>query len=437
MTYFIIVVSIAFFCLALKNLRWAVFVIAAILPAYLIRFSIGPLPGTLLEIFLLITFAVWIVKIKEVDFKGLRVRIKSWRWPVLLFLIAGVISIFVAPDKIAALGLFRAYLVEPILFFIVALSILKKEDVRQVIMALGISALAISIYAIFQRFTGYGIPAPWDKELRITSFYPFPNAVGLFLGPLIPIFFAQATSNIISFKDRLQKFAYAKICNQLFWWIVSILSILAIIFSQSEGAWVGVLVGLAVFGFLYKKTRLATVVGIAVALVVIFSVPIIREPVIQKLTLQDWSGKVRITQWKESTAMLRDNIFLGTGLAGYPTAFAPYHRATYIEIFQYPHNIILNFLTELGLLGVVAFAWLIINFFKSTIKLPPPLMGGGKGEGDHILTLSLIASMTALLIHGLVDVPYFKNDLAVEFWILITLAILTSASVQENKKMIN
>ena len=31
----------------------------------------------------------------------------------------------------------------------------------------------------------------------------------------------------------------------------------------------------------------------------------------------------------------------------------------------------------------------------------------------------LMATMVALLVHGLVDVPYFKNDLSVLFWLIV------------------
>lgn len=41
------------------------------------------------------------------------------------------------------------------------------------------------------------------------------------------------------------------------------------------------------------------------------------------------------------------------------------------------------------------------------------------------MSAAALASMAALLVHGLVDVPYFKNDLAVLFWILISLSIST------------
>ena len=37
--------------------------------------------------------------------------------------------------------------------------------------------------------------------------------------------------------------------------------------------------------------------------------------------------------------------------------------------------------------------------------------------------LGAMASMAALLVHGLVDVPYFKNDLALLFWIIYALGL--------------
>ena len=45
---------------------------------------------------------------------------------------------------------------------------------------------------------------------------------------------------------------------------------------------------------------------------------------------------------------------------------------------------------------------------------------------DCKLSTVLMASMIALLVHGLVDVPYFKNDLAVLFWLLIGMMIVVS-----------
>jgi O-antigen ligase len=84
---------------------------------------------------------------------------------------------------------------------------------------------------------------------------------------------------------------------------------------------------------------------------------------------------------------------------------------------MYPHNIFLNFWVELGLLGMMLFTWIIGRYLYCAIKL----FGAKKekNEASRFIVLGLGAAMIAILVHGLVDVPYFKNDLAVFFWLLI------------------
>ncbi|MEK7189701.1 MAG: O-antigen ligase family protein, partial [Patescibacteria group bacterium] len=110
--------------------------------------------------------------------------------------------------------------------------------------------------------------------------------------------------------------------------------------------------------------------------------------------------------------MLKTNPILGAGLANYQTAVRPWHILRWAEIYLYPHNVFITFWSETGLFGLIAFLWLIILFFKKTIA-------------NHTrLSKILIASMIIILIHGIVDVPYFKNDLSVIFWTLLGLAAL-------------
>jgi len=40
----------------------------------------------------------------------------------------------------------------------------------------------------------------------------------------------------------------------------------------------------------------------------------------------------------------------------------------------------------------------------------------------------LLSAMVVIVVHGLVDVPYFKNDLAVMFWALIALMSLVDSN---------
>ena len=106
---------------------------------------------------------------------------------------------------------------------------------------------------------------------------------------------------------------------------------------------------------------------------------------------------------------------LGVGLSAYPSAILPYHKATWMEVFQYPHNIFLNLWSEVGMLGILAFGWIVVTWIKTTTR-------------DR--RVSSITVLLAIMVHGLVDVPYFKNDLAVMFWMMVLLTTMHTKSLE-------
>src|SRR5438309_5675326 len=82
-------------------------VAGALAPAYVIRWHVGPLPTTLLEVALLVTIAIFVLETIQ------RRAAIPWRgpltWPAAVFILAGAISVVVSGDHRAALGLYRAY----------------------------------------------------------------------------------------------------------------------------------------------------------------------------------------------------------------------------------------------------------------------------------------------------------------------------------------
>jgi len=92
--------------------------------------------------------------------------------------------------------------------------------------------------------------------------------------------------------------------------------------------------------------------------------------------------------------------------------------ATFKNPFQitpiFPHNIVLNFWSELGLLGLLAFGWIVVATALAAWR------GWRRGAPEwRPLQLGVMLALLAVVVHGLVDVPYFKNDLALEFWGLV------------------
>jgi O-antigen ligase len=424
------------------------FLIAA-LPTYLIRFKIFGIPSTLLEVMILIIFTVWFIKNIKNIINNLKSKIANRKsqivpYPfgieIIALLIISFISAGVAGFTNEALGTWKAYFFEPILLFIVMINVFKKEDIKKILWPLIVSTFVVAVFAIYQKFTGAWIANEFwaaAKTRRVVSFFGYPNAVALYLGPLVVLFLGWMV-NQWSIKEKLKNTFLA---------LTIIISLLAVIFAKSVGGAIGIGAGLIFFGLLAgKKSRIATLVIIFLFIVGVAISPM-RGTALKYLTLNDFSGQVRRLQWEETWAMLKDGrIITGAGLANYQKTIKPYHvdgffynkdndpnfrmkivwggdyyKKKYwqpLEIYLYPHNIFLNFWSELGLVGMLIFVWIIFKFYYLGFKILR------QAENNKFLIIGLLSAMTVTVVHGLVDVPYFKNDLAVMFWILILMMVI-------------
>lgn len=424
MFYFLLVLLyFCFFWLSSRKLLYGVLLALALLPTYLIRYTIFGFPTTVLEGLILLLFAIWFVKNglawKEVfyeatHFKSLKQPFNRWFLATILFLIASSIAVYTAQNSWAALGIWRAYFLEPILFFSVFISTVKsKEDLYKVVWALVLGGISIAVFAVAQKFTGVLIPNIfWQAEAtrRVTSFFGYPNAVALYLAPLVPFV-------VYLFEHDFRK-TRGLVWHDLFYFIIFALFVLSIIFARSTGGIVALAGALLILGLFSKSTRVISFL-IIVFFGLSFGFAPLRESLGQEILMQGTSGQIRLNMWGETIEMLRSNWVWGAGLGNYQTVVAPYHILKWAEIYLYPHNFILNFWTEIGLPGLIAFGWLILLFFRGGLSIFNRLKGDGK-----FLVETLFAVMLIILIHGLVDVPYFKNDLSVFFWALLGMMVV-------------
>jgi len=444
----IIIFIIFFFILALSRLDYALFFLIAALPSYLIRFSIFGIPTTILEAMILITFSVWLFKRWLPYFRDLiKKRVNRapypFSWEIISLIILSFVATGVASFNLGALGIWKAYFFEPILVFILIINLYsEKKEWQKILWALLLSAASVSLMALWQKITGQFIFNEfWANEAtrRVVSWFGYPNAVGLYLAPLVLVFLGW-------FFSLPHQTTLSKTLKKIIIILVIAGSLLSIYFARSEGALVGIIAGLFAFGLLAgRKQRIATLILAFIVIGGIFFFTPTKNFVITKLTLNDLSGQIRQRQWKETLLTLTGTkIITGAGLNSYQKAVAPYHqegiffnsdnlpnfdaqlrasstlRAKYwqpVEIYLYPHNILLNFWSEIGLLGALIFMWLIFKSIYISLKLT--ITYGREKHSEKYLALGLMSALIAILVHGLVDVPYFKNDLAVMFWLLL------------------
>lgn len=407
--------AIVFTYLTWKNFRLAVLLLIAALPAYLIRFSIGPLPSTLLELHFGIIFLIWLIKFSKNDWLVIQKFLQNNRfaaWSIALFFVASIASIFISDMWFYSLGQWRAYILEPLIFFFILLG--QRFSPRNLALTLGISTLSISIVAILQKVTGsFYPPALWDDQFfgRVTSFFTSPNAVGLYIVPILLLSAVLENNHT----------------KNLSWYIFASLGTIVILFTRSLGA-LGALAGGALVWLFFRGYK-----KIAIGIVTLGLLGALILPQTQALLInKEKSGSNRLVLWTYSWEYLTEspkNFVFGAGIRQFfRKVQKPHYDAEELERLIYPHNIFLNFWTELGLFGLLGFLGLYGALVAKAYKV---------WKNNVLLGAAVLAALAAFFAHGLLDVPYFKNDLAFLFWIMAAIIFLQKnpeLGAQDTKK---
>jgi O-antigen ligase len=377
------------------------------------RWRLGPLPTTLLETLLILTFALYLAAV--VFAHAPRPRRTPLDVPIALLLVAGAIGIFVAPDHRGALGIFRAYLVEPVVAFYVAVAMLAAAGAIETL--LGVWAAGTVLFCVYDLVV-FGSAVASHRLVpghAAAAFNIDPNSVALYLEPLIGV----AAGFALMAAGRARAVA-----------IVSLIVMMAAeLATLSRGGLLALaaLLLIAVVTVPSARARIAFLVGSAAAAVWLLTLPVVGPRIRQALDPQFGTFTIRGQIWAATVRMLRDRPTFGAGLNAYQSTMAPYRAGDrYLVPEPYPHNIFLTSWTELGLLGLAAFTWILAWLIVA------PWRAYKRAEGDRkALFWGLGSAFTMLLVHGLVDSPYWKNDLSLEFWMLAAIAVVSVTALHK------
>lgn len=325
-------------------------------------------------------------------------------WPVLALLAVAVVSLTAAGNLGVALRELRTVIVAGALaYWLVRLAPAGGDgrfDPWPVVWGLGIGAAVVAGWGIVQAVGGVGL-IDAEGVWRVRGPFGSPNNLALYLGHVLPVLLAVAVFGV----NHWRRLAAGLLAALVF---------LGLVLTFSKGALLlAVPAALLVLGFVaggrWRWVALGMLAVGALALLPLFGT----ERFAGLFDLQGGTSFFRVQLWRGAWNMVQDHPWLGVGLDNFLYAYRTRYAlpTAWQELsLSHPHNIVLDFWTRLGFLGLVVGVWLFTAAFWQNWQALQ------RADGDRwALLLGLLASLAATLAHGLIDNSLFLVDLMLLF----------------------
>lgn len=393
------------------TLIYAVLLLLMLVPAYEIQFSLfGLFPLTLFEVSVALIAGAGLVNthIRRAWRNVLHNLPFVFKLSIIFFVSAAVVSVLVSESPRVSLGIFKGWIATPLAYaFLFLAEVRSRVDRMLAVVMLGTVGAVVALYGIAQAGT----------VDRVYGIFDVPNSLALFLAPLV----------VLSYRTSVPEAQLSKGFRR-YLVLLSIIMGFCLLLTQSIAGIFSVfgvlIIGTARFA---SRLRLLVLCGLVLASASFLTLsgrlsyfvgPFINHEITSSLT-------VRQQLWSVGWQLVLQHPLQGIGLGMFEPhyqralheRFASSHPNTIPEfVFRDPHNWILSFWLNTGLLGLAAFIGIHGIAFRGHDRNWPDL------SNEDMRPAAILALLT-LAVFGLTDTIYWKNDLAVIHWLLIALLL--------------
>ncbi|MFN8524293.1 MAG: O-antigen ligase family protein [Chloroflexota bacterium] len=338
--------------------------------------------------------------------------------PILLLLAAAALSLLATEYPRLSLRMLRTVVVEPVAFYYFARLTLTTPQRGQLAATALVAGVTIACAWALIAYASAGTTIAGQIDPRARGPFQSPNNLSLVIGRALPMALALALVGGTTSRGAASAAGAAIQCA-------------ALLASRSVGGWLSVAVSTVAFigQVATRRTTVAAIAALALAAVAASLSPWVRT----RMDPTTGTSLARVQLWTVGVEMLRDHPILGIGLDNflyrYPAYFAP--GTAFEPNLSHPHNVVLDAWLSLGLLGPVAFGWLILAFFRQAAKQD---VSSDRGNRDY-LRAAVVASMVDFIVHGLLDNSYFVAELAYIFWLTLALPDAIRAPEQDETRV--
>lgn len=245
---------------------------------------------------------------------------------------------------------------------------------------------------------------------RIQGFFDHPNSLGSVLAwtiPFVGYFLCKS-------KTMPQK---------MFTLFILMLSLLCLFLTNSRGAAVSLITGLAGTALIYALVH-RNQLGIRQKLAVVFlclALAVGTGAALNSSVHNTRDLGERQLMWSSSMQMWEDHKLLGVGIERWPENYYSerYHPAAGHEMGHYfPHNMPIYFLSGAGILGGIGYLCLVLSMFYVLMKKVI--------ESDGITSaIPMMAAFIAFIMDGMIDATLTNKTVGIPFYALLGYAIGT------------
>ena len=285
--------------------------------------------------------------------------------PALLFVVIGLLSVAVAPDK--AFSFYNFYHLVPIYaltYLLVGQTLRTPREMQRVTLAMATAAGLVILYGFYQFAFGIDIGAmKWvdgeafpELSKRVFSTWENPNILAGYLDIV-----ACIAVGLVTALPRG-------------WRIVALILLVAALLclgmTYARSACLVVALVLAGYGALRDWRVLLGIVVVGAGALLLD--PVLADRLLSVFTRIDTSSEMRLAFWESTVAMILDHPFLGIGWGMYFMVYPDYDfylQGAPVQIVH-AHNMYLNYAAEIGVPGALSFLWFFFGSLVLAFRLP-------------------------------------------------------------------
>lgn len=379
-----------------------IYLIVFLLPAYLLRFGFFGVRTNLLEVLILFSFLWLAIKMMvEMPISEARTRFKA---AILnnkqICLSAGLIvvgliaSAFMSDNPFVGLGIIKGWFIFPFMLLAVILIYFDKKRAVNIFKALFFSSFLVATISLV-----YLLSSQLTYDGRLKAFFNSPNYLAMYLVP------GAIIGSIVLFWIEKEK-----IKSRIIYSASLLIITAALYFTYSYAAWLSLLIALGAVFLSQKKLDKKKLLVFGLAVVALWLLARNTDKFHDLSSFSDRSSlQSRMMIWRSAGRMLQDDWLLGIGPGMFQEKYLENQKyyLPYLEwAVPHPHNVYLAFWLYGGTAGISGFLLLLFFWWKETMR-----------RSNDPLRLIALGIMVSILAHGFFDTTYFKNDLAIIFWL--------------------